>query len=188
MEVCFVITVPHAQCLSEHILRGLHYCDTVAGSAADKLYSLLLSSGAHVEPPIKGTINRSVSDLNRQESRWTEWRRGVDKVLGRLTKVYKVFLVDVHSYGESAPWASEIRPSLALLDGRSAANISGVPELLRTQLPELIVAVGGSPQNDIVYTAAGTTTWAVLVEIDETQPNDHVIMLLTRAMINLTKK
>lgn len=173
----FVLTVPHYVCADGQWARRTHVCDPLAGEAADVLASRLREHGAEVVGPIKGDTPRMTADLNRRAGRETAWRKGVSSRIKAEAATATVCLVDVHSYDIRAKWnrwadeRGNPNPALVFLDGRLTPGIAGVPELLMSKFsPEWrrLIEVGGSPENDIVATAAtfGASS-AVLVEFDE---------------------
>ena len=180
-NVVFVLTVPHYTCDAR--VSG-HLCDVAAGMAARALHDQLQRLGAEVEGPYMGTVPRTVSDLNRSESRETKWRKELSARIRMLRGRSKdVFVVDVHSYDRDAPWSmrrkriGEKPPQLVFLDGNDEVFSSGAPLLLRELLPpelQVLTEVGGSHVNDIVATAPDDgATWAILIEFDEDSNADR---------------
>ncbi len=88
-----VITVPHAACLESN---ADHNCDELAPMVAR-----IFSEEIHDVPfsMLLGNINRNVCDLNREESRDTDFR----KMLRRYFEVEPGFLFDIHSFPADDP-------------------------------------------------------------------------------------
>ena len=63
----------------------LHACDTAAAAAARALEAALSARG-HRAVLFLATVPRTVVDMNRAESRGTEWRAGVDAALAADSK------------------------------------------------------------------------------------------------------
>jgi hypothetical protein len=180
----FVITVPHAQCVKEHLDKNWHLCDTLAIHAADSFSTNLTRKNISFTFPFVGFINRTTVDLNRPESRYTDFRMAINN---ELDKHQDIFVVDVHSFDDRAPWCSNsICPTVVFLDGQTEhktvqmgsrkSPITGkffnLPELIKDELDpskKTKVDVGRSSLNDIVKTAMEhpNVRGAVLIEFNE---------------------
>jgi len=169
----FIITVPHAECLAEHLEAGFHTCDTLAVRAANELSAELVRIGAEVVGPIVGDTNRTVrGDLNRRVSRGSPFRVRVDREI-RSAKL--PFVLDVHSFDPGSGWdySGPGEPLLVFLDGRERYGESGIPERIIGYLPRWLAersSAGGSWKNDIVHAAVGLgARGAVLIEFSEAE-------------------
>ena len=93
-----VITVPHAASLRDVPRNDIgillkptaHYTDWLAEPAARMLHAKLPGSIL-----IVGDVDRRISDLNRRESRETDFRKKVGKIVANANE--PVLLLDVHS-------------------------------------------------------------------------------------------
>ena len=166
----FVITVPHAKC-HPHIRD--HLCDFASLPAAI-VSQKSLKQNALVIAPIIGDINRFDVDLNRIESRETEFRhRILQEIETAKVTGHPVFVVDVHSFNRGADWGTDHDDDLVLvlLDGRKRYNISGIPEMLKELLGDDLtdlISTGGSHLNDIVATAQDAgALGSILIEFSE---------------------
>jgi hypothetical protein len=108
-----VITVPHYTCIK----TVYHLCDTKAYDMAKRIRDKLAEYGINTII-LLGDINRSIIDLNRKESRNTEFR----KVLRREVKERisqnpqrKVFLIDCHSFDRGFKTRDNPDPQFVIL-------------------------------------------------------------------------
>lgn len=156
-----LLTVPHAVCRNEED-KTSHFCDVVAEGAARKLFDHLTSKGHKVMLRV-GDINRIENDLNRPESRDTDFRKRVEKDFSRAD-----FLLDVHSYPqEHVSWNSD----LVLLKWNQ--NGQDNRELVADLLGELahadldVATAHAEKPDDIVSQALEHNLPALLVEFSE---------------------
>lgn len=156
-----LLTVPHAVCRNEED-KSNHFCDVVAEGAARKLFDYLTDKGHKVMLRV-GDVNRIENDLNRPESRDTDFRKRVETDFKRAD-----FLLDVHSYPqEHVSWNSD----LVLLKWNQ--NGQDNRELVADLLGELahadldVATAHAEKPDDIVAQALENKLPAVLVEFSE---------------------
>ncbi len=162
-----IITAPHAYCTPGSKVR---MCDTFAEDAALEIYACLLERGHSVELLLSDTI-RSVSDLNRIESRTTTYRQRLSGLLKSHTGV----LLDIHSFprGEfDITFSSgEIHKSgdVVVLD---IAPGTAYSEELTSRLSEVIhtTLLEGSQVNDVVTQSRQKGWTSTLIEFVESFP------------------
>jgi len=90
-----LLTVPHAAC-PRVMSDPLHSCDTAAPRAAQELYAALERVGISAQLLV-ADVPRKYSDMNRYESRGSEWRTKVEAAMSGHGKRPKL-LLDVHSF------------------------------------------------------------------------------------------
>ncbi len=96
-----VVTVPHAVDPQGAKCQSRNICDSMATTfAAIVVDGLKLRNIPHAF--LIGDINRSILDLNRSESRNTEFRRRLRKEINE-----HVFVLDVHSYPKDEKWDNQ---------------------------------------------------------------------------------
>jgi len=157
----FVITVPHATCIDTPHHRIMHTCDYIASAVANDLANNLMCGKSKV---FYGDINRSVVDLNRRESRNTEFRKIVRKHFKD-----EVIVVDIHSY---PPYSFNYGDyDIALISSNEK-----IKKTLKSELERNGYKVGTfEPSNiDDILTEASEhgITDSVLIEVNEKYKGD----------------
>ncbi len=99
-----IITAPHSACRKTALRRD---CDRRAAQAARLLYDALTRVCDDVTLFLSDT-HRDTLDLNRAESRDTEWWRRLREVIVEKASNGPVFVCDMHSF-PSADTTSELR-------------------------------------------------------------------------------
>lgn len=180
-----IIAVPHAKCdeVNYPSSKGHHVCDHIAPRAASLLKSELSKFGYKIIGPIMGNINRMKVDLNRIESRDTDFRQDIwNHILSESTQGNQVVVLDIHSYDDRAPWVIDAlaeglpEPLLVFMDCDTYRNFyktrddkkhpvyvengpthpNAIPENLCTIFGKKfsrVASVSRSPVNDIVRVA-----------------------------------
>ena len=87
-----ILTVPHSKCINE---KG-HNCDITALKNAENL-SRRLNKEEIENKILIGDINRYTSDLNRKESRNTEFHKVLDGLIENIKDKCNIILLDIHS-------------------------------------------------------------------------------------------
>ena len=97
VDLFVILTVPHSECIE----GDDHNCDIVALKNAKSL-SKFLNKAEIQNKVFIGDINRFTSDLNREESRNTEFHREIDNLIESIRGEYNMILLDIHSgdFGE----------------------------------------------------------------------------------------
>ncbi len=99
-----IITAPHSACLKPALYRD---CDLRAAQSAGLLHDALSVVCDDVTLLLSDT-HRDKMDLNRAESRDTDWWRRLQKVIEEKAANGPVFVCDMHSF-PSADTTSELR-------------------------------------------------------------------------------
>lgn len=99
-----LLTVPHAAC-PKVMSDLLHTCDTAAPRAARELQASLERAGMRSELLV-ATVPRKYSDMNRSESRGSEWRTRVEAAMSGRGKRPNL-LLDVHSFPARSAGSSD---------------------------------------------------------------------------------
>lgn len=156
-----LLTVPHAVCRSEED-KSKHFCDIVAEGAARKLFDYLTDKGHKVMLRV-GDVSRIENDLNRPESRDTDFRKRI------LTDFKRAdFLLDVHSYPqEHVSWNSDF--VLLKWNKGGQDNRELVADMVGAMArADLDVATANAEQvDDVVAHALENNLPAMLVEFSE---------------------
>ena len=188
-----VITVPHAASLRDVPRNDIgiplkptaHYTDWLAEPAARMLHAKLPGSIL-----IVGDVDRRISDLNRRESRETDFRKKVGKIVANANE--PVLLLDVHSANTNFFGLADltiVQPNAAswpdyflamLLKGRSnwrrmrsvegyttsflkTMNSSGIPTNMMGAWPLT---------TDLIYETKGLGAASLLIEFNEEMIRD----------------
>jgi len=96
-NIGIILTVPHALCIYDN---KNHTCDATAKKLAYKLMSKLGGKITNNITTVIGNINRSKIDLNRIQSRKTEFRKIIVKIIKtwEKKKLKVIFVIDCHSF------------------------------------------------------------------------------------------
>ena len=183
-----VITVPHAATLSKvprnevgQPLKPIaHYTDWLAEPAARMLHSKIPGSIL-----IVGDTDRRLSDLNRRESRETDFRKKVGKIVANASE--PVLLLDVHSANSNFFGLADltiVQPNAAswpdyflamILQGRSNWRRMRSVEGYTTSFMQTMNSTG-IPTNmmgawplttDLIYETKGLGAASLLIEFNE---------------------
>jgi len=95
-----IISVPHFKKAPHETVDHEHPYDAAAGNLADHIKFSLTKCLADVKIR-RGDVPRSEMDLNRRESRDSDWRKKTREDVEKG----KTLLVDVHSFGKSSKFA-----------------------------------------------------------------------------------
>jgi len=90
-----IITVPHAVCKSNFYID--HNCDFIAKPYSYQIKQILDKYGIDNKLFI-GNINRKILDLNRIESKNTDFHKKLELFINKIKRKYKnILLIDIHS-------------------------------------------------------------------------------------------
>lgn len=176
-----ILSAPHAYCRSESD-KILHFCDVIAGPAAEELNKRLQAAGHETFLHI-GNINREDMDLNRPESRETEFRKKLAEDFPKAD-----LLIDCHSTPRSrVHWSEDI--VLLKWKNDEVDNRHFVYYLAECLIKDdLDVAITyAQAQDDIVDQALRHRLPAILVEFSELTFADEPDWLMTKFAEGLNK-
>lgn len=145
-----IITTPHDKCPGG--VQG-RFCDVRANEAARALAALLPEASIYRAPTY-----RFEGDLNRPETRNTEWRREIQaEVQQRVANGDHVVLFDVHSFRDSRESYGVTHentvPQLVLLDVPSLPHVALADKISSTTSVRQVVVRVASEINDITVQA-----------------------------------
>ena len=147
-----IITVPHGKCPDDEEVSG-RFCDERADEAASALSALLPTASVYRAPTY-----RSEGDLNRPETRNTEWRRAIQAEVQRhVANGYHVILFDMHSFPNTSSSFGVTHehsvPQLVLLDEPSLPHAALAGQIASTTSVQQVAVHIGSEINDITVQA-----------------------------------
>ena len=153
-----VITVPHTFHVG-FLPREMHATDFSALDAARDLQKAF--SANVVTRVFVGDVPRFLVDLNRPQSRNTQWRRRVTDLLRFLGR--RAVQLDVHSFPDD-PWTGK---EIVVMD--TARGHEWARDLAKGLRRRGINAyyIRGSPRNDLIQTSEALHVPAVLLEFNE---------------------
>jgi len=165
-----LLTVPHAQGCDR--LSSRHPCDTLAEGLAQYLQQ---SCSGNCEVLV-GDIPRTVLDLNRKESRYTEYRQQIKKrIQYHMQRGEIVWVIDCHSFPQTYRWNQEQSTDFVILDtwlnNRPTVYVSQLTTFLQKQQVDILQLQGASPEdndtNDIMDTSRQLGAYSFLLEVKE---------------------
>ncbi len=172
-DLKIIITVPHSLCFDNVNFR---HCDFLAKRAAQSLNGII----PYNKILLLGSILREHSDLNRKESRSTNYRKHLTSILSNITNG---ILIDVHSFFEGEHNNNDV----VILDDPPKTKYS-------SQLYQLLKQKGLKTEyfegkdNDIIKEARSYGLKAVLIEYHEDRPkNINKINQVVLSWLNLIK-
>jgi len=163
-----VMTVPHAKCdfiADVDVGYEGHSCDSIAEQEANKLLNELLKLNIEVYEQV-GNISRYNLDLNRIESRLSEYHRTLDRFIDSHLKD-KVVLLDIHSgdFGYSP---------IVIFDFKSAMDDILI-KFIVDQIGKDLVTIKYGPDRDyIIKKLHELKIPAVLIEFNENKYKKNI--------------
>jgi hypothetical protein len=158
-----VITVPHYTCLS----NKFHDCDKKAEALADMIYEKL--SEVNIDTKVfLGGINRTKIDLNRFESRHTNFRKRIREYIEKAKG--KVILLDCHSFDKTHTFFEKYKDPDFVILSDNLKKFGPYVFKLRDMLEEAQIKTNvlSGIQNDIIDEfEANSKVTSVLLEVSE---------------------
>lgn len=173
-----IITVPHSECLDrEDLIFKIRTCDYRAEQAAKILYHQLIQNGIKSEILI-GDITRIKIDLNRKESRNTQFRTQLaSKIKQYISEDYDVFVIDMHSFPSNDFCIYFI----------SFPQVSQFAHLAAQKLERFTtIPIYKGQNNDIIEQAYDLGATSILIEVNEDK-NKLSDKLLTTILANFSR-
>jgi hypothetical protein len=146
-----IITVPHGKCPSQSPVR---LCDERADEAANALAALLPAASLY-----RAATYRFQGDLNRPETRNSEWRRTIQaQVEHEVAAGKRVVLFDMHSFPDDSDsfgvvTRDHVVPQLVLLDEPSLPHAALARRIAQSTSVRLLSVLTASQINDITVQA-----------------------------------
>ena len=173
------ITVPHSYCISTKV----HTCDFTALLAASHIFNIFRLSDILTKIYIADK-NRTITDYNRIESRYTQWRQVITQDL----KNYNIKLaLDIHSFPDDTSSFGYFNntkelPELVILDSYHE-NKKYLDEITSINLNNFLLQknirskllFGGD--NDIMISARKNKTRCILLEFNESLDNSRLVYI-----------
>lgn len=186
LKLCIIITVPHASGCGEYLSNNLHPCDSAALKLADwfveavKNYKLIQLKGPYVSSTPRDLEG---NDMNRKESRSTEYRQHLRRVTKKAIKEYeKVWVIDVHSFPPDFRYPTKNDVDFVVLDTRNHGPKTDYVNNMISTLQKKKISVEdiegahstGDETNDIMDTSRSLGANSFLIEAKEGISNEEM--------------
>lgn len=154
---CVLLTVPHSHCYESRSSR--HSCDYSASTAADRIFSKIKTPNKFI---IKSYIPRSTYDMNRIQSRHTEFRKNIRSKYPIINCLF-----DIHSFPYDANYPLFCNEVFIIDDTLGFTDLSkGIFRVLKSKGFKCQL-ICGSGVNDITNEAKINGIPSILIECNE---------------------
>lgn len=152
-----IITSPHGTCSNQYDKLCDKRAEFIAKLLNDKIIKLKEKYTTNIEDPVlflSDTIYRHTIDLNRLESRSTEWRNKIRETINSSLKnknIKRIILFDIHSFPNDTKWGYETKMVILnnILSRNEGIKLYNYLFMRDPQIYKSIKLLLGSPKNDI---------------------------------------
>jgi predicted N-formylglutamate amidohydrolase len=168
-----ILTVPHAQGCDSATSR--HPCDALAEGLARYLQQSCKNAAIESEVLV-GVTPRANLDLNRKESRNTEYRKQInERIQYHQQRGDVVWVIDCHSFPQDYQWTAQQTTDFVILDtwlnNRPTAYVTTLTNFLQKRKVHVTQLRGALPEddetNDIMDTSRQLGAYSFLLEVKE---------------------